>query len=229
MPPFSVLYPVRSFVRRQGRMTDSQRRNLDIPWSRYGLEVSAEVLDLATVFGRRAPVWLEIGFGTGDFLANLAAAHPSVDFLGIDVHRPGIGSLCGRLQAEGLTNVRLFCADAVEVLQCCIPNEVFDQVYVLFPDPWPKQRHHKRRLIQSDFAALLRTKSVVGGQLHLATDWEDYAKQMMTVLSKAPGWWNPLGLGTFSSRLPERFPTRFESRGLRLGHGVWDLTFIRKG
>ncbi|CAK0767585.1 tRNA (guanine-N(7)-)-methyltransferase [Gammaproteobacteria bacterium] len=228
MPPLSILRPVRSFVRRQGRMTDAQRRNLDILWGHYGLEVTTEALDLSTVFGRRAPVWLEIGFGSGDFLANLAAAHPTVDLLGIEVHRPGIGSLCGRLQAEGLSNVRLFAADAVDVLHDYIPDGALERVYILFPDPWPKQRHHKRRLIHSDFVTLLRTKLTAGGQLHLATDWEDYAMQMMTVLSGMPGWRNSAGAGVFSPRLSERFPTRFESRGLRLGHRVWDLTFIRE-
>ncbi|CAK0761656.1 tRNA (guanine-N(7)-)-methyltransferase [Gammaproteobacteria bacterium] len=219
---------VRSFTRRVGRITDAQQRNLDTLWGCYGLEANTGMLDLSTAFGRDAPIWLEIGFGNGEFLVSLAAANPEVNFLGIEVHRPGIGRLLGRLQEAEIHNVRLFAADAVEVLCCCIADGILQRIYLLFPDPWPKQRHHKRRLLQPDFVTLLGNKCAIGGQFHLATDWEDYALQMMTVLSAAPGWINPAGVGVFSPRPPERLLTRFESRGLGLGYGVRDLIFIRK-
>ncbi len=221
------LSPVRSFVRRTGHLTHAQRRNLDTLWDRYGLETDTGILDFSTIFGRRAAVWLEIGFGTGDFLANQAAAHPEVDMIGIDVHLPGVGSLLGRLHTECLSNVRLFCADAVDVLRHCIPALSLERVYLLFPDPWPKQRHHKRRLVQPEFITLLETTVAPGGVLYLATDWEDYAVQMMATLSAAKGWHNLAGPASFGPRASERHPTRFERRGLQLGHKVWDLAFVR--
>ena len=230
-PVPDIFPPVRSFVRRKGRLTNAQQRNLDTLWARYGLRVDAATagaLDLDAAFGRCTTTWLEIGFGSGEFLARQAVNHPEVNVLGVDVHLAGVGSLLGRLQAEERTNVRLFCADAVDVLRYCIPPQKLERVYILFPDPWPKQRHHKRRLIQSPFITLLATRMAAGGQLHLATDWEEYALQMMAVLSGAQGWRNPAGPGVFSSRLPDRLPTRFETKGLQLGHGVWDLTFVRE-
>ena len=222
------LRPVRSFVRREGRITVSQQRHLDTLWETYGLVPTDTPLDLATVFGRQGPCWLEIGFGTGEFLADVALAHPEINLLGIEVHRPGVGHLLGRLQAQAITNVRVWCADGVEILRRAIPLGTLERVYLLFPDPWPKTRHHKRRLIQPDFVALLEQVMASGGQFHLATDWQPYAEQMLTVLENAPGWRNAMGVGGYAPRPEERQPTRFERRGQRLGHGVWDLLFIRE-
>lgn len=207
-------------------MTDAQQRNLDSLWDTYGLESSA-TLDLNVAFGRQAPVWLEIGFGNGDFLVDLAITNPEANLIGIEVHPPGIGHLLGRLSNQGIINTRLFRTDAVEVLHY-FPEEVLERTYILFPDPWPKQRHHKRRLIQPNFVALLRLKCIIGGQLYLSTDCEDYARQMTTVLSTSPGWYNPAGACIFSPQPKERLHTRFETRGLSLGHRVWDLNFIRE-
>jgi tRNA (guanine-N7-)-methyltransferase len=163
----------------------------------------------------------------GEALATLARAHPENDYLGIEVYRPGIGSLLAKLAAEGLGNVRLFCADAVEVLEQTIPEASLDAVYLFFPDPWPKTRHHKRRLIQPPFVELIGRKLKVGGRLYLATDWEDYAQQMMRVLSAAPRFTNLTGPGQYAPRPSERPLTKFERRGQALGHRVWDLGFER--
>jgi len=221
--------PIRSFVRREGRMTDAQRRNLDALWPRYGIDPEAGPLDLDTLFGRRAPRMLEIGFGMGDALFEMAMRHPEHDHLGIEVHRPGVGRLLGKLEESGLRNVRVICHDAVEALQTLIPDDSLDAVYLFFPDPWPKKRHHKRRIVQPAFVALLARKLKPGGLLHMATDWEDYAQHMMTVLSEAPEFTNTAGPGAFTPRPEARPVTKFERRGERLGHQVWDLVFRREG
>lgn len=219
------LRTIRSFVRRIGRTTVAQQRALDEMWPRLGLEPGATPLNLVEVYGRSAPLTLEIGFGMGDALAPLAATHPEQDFLGIEVHRPGVGRLLSRLGEQGSTNVRVFCADAVEVLKTRIPDQAFDRVLIFFPDPWHKKKHHKRRLIQPDFVQLLRCKLNDGGVLHLATDWQDYAEWMMEVLSVAEGFENISGPGQYVERPDYRPVTKFESRGQRLGHGIWDLMF----
>jgi tRNA (guanine-N7-)-methyltransferase len=219
--------PVRSFVRREGRFTAAQRRAMDDLLPKYGIPDGDDLIDPAVLFGRIAPMHLEIGFGNGDALAAMARAHPDINFLGIDVHRPGVGALLQRLESEEISNVRVIAADAVEVLNRRIPDQSLDAVYLFFPDPWPKLRHHKRRLVQSGFAALLRHKLRVGGFWHLATDWEDYARHMLTVLSDADGFENVAGPGQFSPRPESRPLTRFERRGQKLGHGVWDLVFRR--
>jgi tRNA (guanine-N7-)-methyltransferase len=220
--------PIRSFVMRAGRMTTGQSRALEESWPRYGIDYSPTPLDLERLFGRHAPRTLEIGFGNGEHLAALAAAHPERDYLGIEVHRPGVGHLLMLAGASGVTNLRVSDYDAVEVLREQIPPAALDEVLVLFPDPWHKKRHHKRRLIQPPFVELLASRLRAGGVLRLATDWEDYAMQMLEVLRAAPHLFSNLSpTGDWMPRPEERVPTRFEKRGARLGHGVWDLAFQR--
>jgi len=179
------------------------------------------------VFGRDAPRVLEIGFGNGENLIALAAAHPERDFLGIEVHRPGVGRILLALEARALTNVRVICHDAVEVLEQQIAPQWLQEILILFPDPWPKKRHHKRRLIQRPFAELLAGRLTRGGLLRLATDWQPYALEMLAALAAVAGLHNLAADGAFIARPPERAPTRFERRGERLGHAVWDLGFRR--
>ncbi|MDH3871020.1 MAG: tRNA (guanosine(46)-N7)-methyltransferase TrmB [Gammaproteobacteria bacterium] len=217
---------IRSFVRREGRITRSQQRALDELWPRYGLEASQH-LDLDRLFGRRAARTLEIGFGNGASLAAMAEQEPDTDFIGIEVHRPGVGHLLLELERRGLENVRIICDDAVQVLKHCLPDATLDRVLLFFPDPWPKKRHHKRRIVQPAFIELLARKLKTGGTLHMATDWEDYAEHMLAVMEKAQGFRNCAGQGHFSPRPSYRPVTKFERRGQRLGHGVWDLLFER--
>jgi tRNA (guanine-N7-)-methyltransferase len=221
--------PIRSFVMRAGRMTSGQARALDDLWPRYGVEYTASPLALDALFGRHAPRCVEIGFGNGEHLAALAAAHPERDYLGIEVHRPGVGHLLMLAETRGLTNVRASTHDAVEVLREQIPAGALDEVLVLFPDPWHKKRHHKRRLIQAPFVELVASRLAVGGVFRLATDWENYAAQMLEVLTAAGASFENLSpTGDWMPRPEERAPTRFEKRGARLGHGVWDLAFRRR-
>jgi tRNA (guanine-N7-)-methyltransferase len=215
--------PIRSFVRREGRLTAGQQRALDTLWPRFGIEFSEKMLDLASIFGRSAPITLEIGFGNGESLATMAQAEPERDFLGIEVHRPGVGHLLQRIEALRLTNLRVMCHDAVEVLKHQIPPGSLDTVQIFFPDPWHKKRHHKRRIIQPAFVALLAARMRPGGVLHLATDWEDYAQHMLEVLEASPQLRNTAS--GFAPRPAHRPPTKFEERGQRLGHGVWDVVF----
>ncbi len=219
--------PIRSFVRREGRMTDAQRRAMVELWPRYGVEPGDGILDLPGLFGRGAPVVLEIGFGNGETLAALAVANPQINCLGIEVHRPGVGSLLRRLAAADISNVRVMVADAKDVLAHRLADGSLAAVHLFFPDPWPKKRHHKRRLVQADFVALVGCKLGPGGVFHLATDWPDYAHQMMAVLSASDALENVAGTGRFAER-GDRPPTKFERRGARLGHGVWDLVFRRR-
>ena len=219
--------PIRSYVRREGRMTAAQSRALETLWPQYGIEPDESPLDLKNVFGRSAPVILEIGFGNGEALLAMAAAHPGRDYLGIEVHRPGVGQLLNRLAADGLSNVRVIIDDASEFLAQRIADGTLDAVHLFFPDPWPKKRHRKRRLVQPGFAALVRSRLKIGGVWHLATDWEDYAEQMRVVLEAAEGFENMAGAGCFAADPGERPRTKFEARGRRLGHGVWDLRYRR--
>ena len=216
------LRAVRSFVRRAGRQTHAQQRALVELWPQYGVLNETGLIDFAALFGRSAPITIEIGFGNGDHLAARARAEPERNFLGVEVHRPGIGHLLRTAAAANLRNLRVIEQDAVEVLGSRIAPESLDEIQILFPDPWPKKRHHKRRLIQPEFAALVASRLRVGGRLHLATDWEPYAQQMRAVLDGCPQ------LAAASSGHPaQRAATRFERRGLRLGHGVCDLVFER--
>ncbi|MBV8910075.1 MAG: tRNA (guanosine(46)-N7)-methyltransferase TrmB [Gammaproteobacteria bacterium] len=219
---------IRSFVTRAGRITPAQERALVELWPKFGIEFQPSPLTATAVFGRDAPRTLEIGFGNGEHLAMLATAHPERDFLGVEVHRPGVGRLLLALQAAELTNVRVVCHDAVEVLAQQIPRRWLEEILVLFPDPWPKKRHHKRRLIQRAFAEVLAGRLAPGGRLRLATDWEPYALEMLETLRAVPDLCNEAPGGSFVGRPTERAPTRFERRGERLGHEVWDLAFRRR-
>ena len=218
---------IRSFVTRAGRITEAQQRALDVSWPKYGIEFSPQPLDLDTLFGRHAPRVVEIGFGNGENLAALAAAHPERDYLGIEVHRAGVGRLMLAAEAAHLTNVRIACHDAVEVFEHQLEARTLDEVLILFPDPWHKKRHHKRRLIQGPFVSLVASRMKTGAVLRLATDWEPYATQMLEVLASSADFVNLARDGAFIERPPERVTTRFEKRGTRLGHGVWDLAFQR--
>jgi tRNA (guanine-N7-)-methyltransferase len=218
---------IRSFVLRQGRITPAQDRAFAAHWSRYGLEVGSAPRDYDTVFGRRAPRVLEIGFGNGEQMAWSAAHEPEKDLIGVEVHRPGVGRLINALAALDANNARVYHHDAFEVIERDIAPASLDQVRVYFPDPWHKKRHNKRRLIQPQFVAFLATRVRAGGLLHLATDWADYAEQMLAVLEASPDWRNRAGPGQYSARPEWRIQTHFEKRGLRLGHGVWDLLYDR--
>lgn len=219
--------PVRSFVLRQGRITAAQRTALDSLWQHYGVEYNGSPIDLDQLFGRSAPRVLEIGFGMGDALAAMAQAHPEQDYLGIEVHRPGVGNLLRLLAAQQSNNVRILCADAVEMLRLHLPDAAFDTVQLFFPDPWPKRRHHKRRIVQPDFVALATQKLKRGGRLHLCTDWENYATQMLEVLNATPALANTSATGCYADR-GERPPSKFERRATREGRGMWDLVFLAR-
>ncbi|MFC6670422.1 tRNA (guanosine(46)-N7)-methyltransferase TrmB [Marinobacterium aestuariivivens] len=218
---------VRSFVLRAGRMTEGQQRALEEAWPQMGLEKADGMIDPAAVFGREAPLVLEIGFGMGDSLIQMARQMPEKNYIGIEVHKPGVGRLLNNARNEGLGNIRVYCDDAVEVLAQCIPDGSLDCLQLFFPDPWHKKRHHKRRIVQSAFVQAIRRKLKVGGQFHMATDWENYAEQMMEVMSAAEGFRNAAGPGAYSPQPDFRPVTKFQNRGERLGHGVWDLIFER--
>ncbi|TGD72733.1 tRNA (guanosine(46)-N7)-methyltransferase TrmB [Mangrovimicrobium sediminis] len=219
--------PIRSYVLRTGRMTPGQQRAFDEHWARWGLEHADGALDFERAFGRGGPRVLEIGFGMGQSLVTMAAAAPTTNFVGVEVHRPGVGRLLHSMADQGVDNIRVYCHDAVEVLRDCIAPESLDGIQIFFPDPWHKKRHHKRRLIQPPFVELLVSRMAPGGLLHLATDWENYAEQMLEVLSACAALRNQAGPGQYSPRPDSRPLTKFEQRGERLGHGVWDLLFTR--
>jgi tRNA (guanine-N7-)-methyltransferase len=218
---------IRSFVVRAGRMTVAQERALAELWPRFGLESADAPLDLAAVFGHDAPRTLEIGFGNGESLVALATAHPERDFLGIEVHRPGVGHLLLRIEDLGLGNLRVICRDAVEVLERCILEATLDEVLLYFPDPWPKKRHHKRRIVQPGFVALVASRLRPGGVFRMATDWQPYAEHMLAVAGACAALRNDSAEGDYVPRPASRPVTRFERRGQRRGHGVWDLAFKR--
>jgi len=221
------LRPVRSFVLRQGRMSPAQTRAFTELLPRYGVPFTDAPLRFAEVYGRSAPVVLEIGFGMGETTAAIAHAHPDRDFLGIEVHAPGVGALCKRIEALDLANLRVIRHDAVEVVERMIPPGSLAGIHVYFPDPWPKKRHHKRRLLQPAFVHALAQRLVPGGYLHAATDWEAYAQEMLATLGAEPLLANTVA--DFAPRPAWRPQTKFETRGLALGHGVFDLVFTRKG
>lgn len=218
---------IRSFVRREGRLTAGQERALTLLGPKLLLDPQGGTLDMTEVFGRTAPVTLEIGFGNGESLAAQARAHPERDYIGIEVHRPGVGHLLQTIEQLGLDNLRAFNADAVEVLERCIADGTLAVIQIFFPDPWHKKRHHKRRLIQPEFVALLTRKLAPGGRIHLATDWAEYAEHMLEVMEAAPELANLHGPGAFTPQPTDRPFTKFEQRGKRLGHGVWDLIYRR--
>ena len=217
---------VRSYVRRSGRMTPAQRRALERYLPVLGLPAD-RLCDLNEAFGRDAPRCAEIGFGMGEALLEMAGASPERDHVGVEVHEPGIGRVLHQAAARGLTNLRVIVGDAVEVLARCLPEESLHDIYLFFPDPWPKKRHHKRRLVDPAFARLVASRLVPGGRFLLATDWPPYAERMLDVLEGEPALQNLAGAGRFAPRAPERVLTRFERRAGDLGHTVRDLAFVR--
>ena len=221
--------PIRSFVLRAGRVTVAQERALAELWPSFGVDFDGRPLDLDALFGRRAPRCLEVGFGAGEVIGALAKARPETDHLGIEVHRAGVGRLLLHAQEEALANLRIIRHDAVEVLASSIADDSFDSILIFFPDPWHKKRHHKRRLLDTDFVDLLSAKLKTGGILRLATDWQDYAEQMLAVANAEPALESLSPEGSYVARPDFRPATRFERRGARLGHGVWDLAYRRRG
>ena len=219
---------IRSFVLRQGRTTEAQKRAFTEHWPRYGLDYTGTVRDFDAVFGRRAERVLEIGFGNGEQVEFAASQEPQRDFIGIEVHGPGVGRLLKGLAAADASNVRIYQHDAVEVLEREIADSTLDEVRIYFPDPWHKKRHNKRRLVQPAFVSLLCDKLKPGGRLHLATDWENYAEQMWDVLDAEPRLVNSAGQRGSVPRPGWRRQTHFETRGQKLGHGVWDLVYTRR-
>lgn len=218
---------IKSFVLRQGRLTKGQEQALEALWPVFGVDRADAPLDFARLFGRVAPVTLEIGFGNGESLAQMAAAAPERDFIGVEVHTPGVGHLLKIIGDQGLRNVRVMNSDAVDILQRRIPPAALDRVQLFFPDPWHKKKHHKRRIVQTDFIRLIATRLRSGGVLHMATDWEGYAGHMAQVMDACPEFRNLAAGSPYSPRPPERPLTKFENRGLKLGHGVWDLLYQR--
>lgn len=216
---------VRSYVLRAGRMTAGQKAAFDRYWQAYGLSLFAGPIDPQTVFGRSAPLVVEVGFGMGDSLLAMARAEPDKDFIGIEVHPPGVGRLINNAGKEELSNLRVYMADAVDVLKDCIPLDSVDRFQLYFPDPWHKKKHNKRRIVQADFVELVKSRLKHGGLLHVATDWENYAEQMAEVLQPSDGLASEGGASAFVERPAFRPITKFEQRGARLGHGVWDLLY----
>lgn len=217
---------IQSFVKRENRFTSAQAESLIKNWPKYGLEYESGSLFPDQIFNQQAPLCLEIGFGMGASFFDTIAKNPDINYIGIEVHRPGVGSFLNQVSEKELSNVRVYCHDAVEVLRDCIADHSLDAICIFFPDPWPKKRHHKRRLIQSDFIFLVEKKLKSGGILHLATDWEDYAQHMLRVL-KASSLQNTSETQDFVPRPLSRSLTKYESRGQRLGHIVRDLIFIK--
>lgn len=215
---------IKSFVLRQGRLTEGQQRALDLLWPAYGLTLNSGALNYETLFCNKNPVWLEIGFGMGKSLATMAEKMPNRNYIGIEVHRPGVGSLLNEVANANLTNIRIFNTDAIEVLNQSIPDHSLDGLMLFFPDPWPKKKHHKRRIVQPEFAQLVWKKLKSGGIFHMATDWQNYAEHMLEIMSAQSNYSNTAGAG-YAPRPEERPITKFESRGKKLGHGVWDLIF----
>lgn len=218
--------PIRSFVKREGKLTSGQQNSIDLLWPSHGVDLTKDLLDLDTLFGRSVPTVLEIGFGNGLSLADMAEEHPDLNFFGIEVHKPGVGSLLVQVKQRNLENIRVSHDDAVQVLDQQIPDGSLHRVQIFFPDPWHKKRHHKRRLIQTAFVEMLIEKLESKGRIHVATDWENYAEHILEVLSANP---NLVNTATDYAPKPDYRPnTKYEARGIRLGHGVWDLVFEKK-
>lgn len=221
--------PIRSYILRGGRLTPGQQRAFSNHWTRYGIEFTGRPLDLASLFGNHHPVYIEVGFGNGESLAQMAAADPAHNYLGIEVHRPGVGRLLRRIDELGVSNLRVMRHDAIAVLDQSIGDAALAGLFLFFPDPWHKRRHHKRRILSPGFVEKLARIIAPGGLFHAATDWEQYAEQMMTVLSTAGEQFrNQAGASQFVPRPEYRPLTKFERRGRRLGHGIWDLVFLRR-
>ncbi len=218
---------VKSYVKREGRLTKGQEKALEEHWPTMGIEYRNETISLVEAFDRDAPVVLEIGFGMGKSLVEMAAAAPEKNFIGIEVHKPGVGACLGDAGELGLSNLRVMEHDAVEVLKNMLPDESLSRLQLFFPDPWHKKRHHKRRIVQAEFVELIRTKLAIGGHLHMATDWEPYAQHMAEVVNNNSAYTNTAAEGDYVPRPDYRPITKFETRGQKLGHGVWDLIYER--
>jgi len=218
----------RSFVIRSGRMTDGQRASYEQHWNQFGLDLEAGKLDLNHLFEKPQPLVVEIGFGMGDSLHDMCRSQTDHNFIGIEVHPPGVGRIMNRAAESELKNLKVYLADAKDVLEDCIEDQSISRIQVYFPDPWHKRKHHKRRLIDSEFISRLTPKLVEGGVLHMATDWKDYAEQMLKVMEAEEAYQNIEGKGQYSPRPEWRPETKFERRGHRLGHGVWDLIYKKK-
>ncbi|GBL04538.1 tRNA (guanosine(46)-N7)-methyltransferase TrmB [Glaciecola sp. KUL10] len=218
---------VKSFVKREGRLTKAQARAIEVNWESMGLEINQGLLAFEQVFGNNNPVVLEIGFGMGKSLVEMASDSPDINFIGIEVHKPGVGACLAAAEEAGLTNLRVFEHDAIEVLDKCIADNSLNRLQLYFPDPWHKKRHHKRRIVQTNFVEKVSSKLAIGGKFHMATDWEPYAHHMLEVTSQASTFKNTSGQGDFVERPDYRPITKFEVRGQKLGHGVWDLVFER--
>ena len=220
--------PIRSFVLRQGRLTKGQALAIENLWPKFGIEYqTGQLIDFTKLFGRQAPVTLEIGFGMGASLVEMAKNNPEQNYIGIEVHQPGVGACLMGLEEAGLTNLRVMCHDAVEVFEQMIPDNSLHMVQLFFPDPWHKARHNKRRIVQTPFAEMVRKKLAIGGVFHMATDWEEYAQHMLAVMSQLPDYENLSRTQDYVPRPDSRPVTKFERRGHNLGHGVWDLMFKR--
>ncbi|MEW5682892.1 MAG: tRNA (guanosine(46)-N7)-methyltransferase TrmB [Pseudomonadota bacterium] len=219
---------IRSFVLREGRLTKGQQHALDTYWADYGVDYQPQLIDLPALFGRDNHKVLEIGFGMGKSLVQMAKAAPEKDFIGIEVHKPGVGACLADAVAQQVKNLKVFEHDAVEVLEQMVADNSLDTVQLFFPDPWHKKRHHKRRIVQPAFVQLLRRKLKPGGVFHMATDWENYAEHMLEVMSQAEGFVNLASDSRYVERPEHRPLTKFEQRGQRLGHGVWDLMFKKE-
>ncbi len=227
MKPEYIKKPIRSFVIRAGRMTDGQKNAFDQWWPQYGLSLFDGVIDPIEVFQKEAPTVLEVGFGMGDSLHTMTEAAPDTNFIGIEVHPPGVGRLISCAGKRGVDNLKVYMADAIDVLNECIPDESLDRFQLFFPDPWHKKKHHKRRILQPEFADLIRSKLKPGGTFHMATDWEEYAEYAMEVMCNAEGYENAADEYQFAHRPDYRPGTKFEARGERLGHGIWDIVFSK--
>jgi len=219
---------IRSFVKREGRLTHGQQQALETQWPKYGIDFSEQLLDFKKLFNRDAITVLEIGFGNGDSLCEMAQASPEINYLGIEVHRPGVGRLLNSIDTAGCENLRVSNHDAIDVLEQQIPDNSLDRVQLFFPDPWHKKKHNKRRIVQEKFIEQLARKLKPGGVFHLATDWEDYAQHMLSVLNSSQLFQNLSEDNTFVPKPAQRPTTKFEKRGQRLGHGVWDLLFQKR-
>lgn len=219
---------IRSFVRRAGRLTAGQARALQQLLPIYGLQLADGRQDLSAIFSRPAATVLEIGFGNGYSLLKMAQQAPQTNFIGIEVHRPGVGALLLGIEKHSLTNIRVYQEDAIEILTHCIPANSLARIQIYFPDPWHKKKHHKRRLLQPSFIDLVHKRLKIGGILHIATDWQDYAEQILQLLDNTSGFFNQSGNGNFSLQPTSRPTTKFEQRGQKLGHGVWDLLYMKQ-
>lgn len=218
---------VKSYVKREGRLTKGQARALEDFWPTMGIDYQDSPISLSETYNREAPTVVEIGFGMGKSLVTMASEAPELNFLGIEVHRPGVGACLGDAGELALANLRVMEHDAVEVLKNMIPDDSLHRLQLFFPDPWHKKRHHKRRIVQTEFVELVRQKLAIGGKFHMATDWEQYAEFMAEVMNGAPGYTNTATDGDYVARPDYRPITKFETRGQKLGHGVWDLIFER--